>query len=190
MLHVFPSDEQKFGDTFYVHVPSFLAKTKNLALLEWFDTIHFVENCQVSRLPVPVVQHNNDSQVTAIMLHDFQDPVVQFTVDSVKLQPVPALNLWRQETRAVIPLSLGAGTVLIPRDAKNFIKTQVYDYSVIDKSYQTLNKDHPLDIVFIDNGEANAEYNWLQLPHTSIPNCIHRSWSNWYPPRSLAISLE
>jgi hypothetical protein len=29
--------------------------------------------------------------------------------------------------------------------------------------------------VFIDNGEPNAEYNWLQLPQTTIPNQIHRS---------------
>ena len=175
MLHVFPSAEQKFGDTFYVHVPSFLEKTKTLALLEWFDTIHFVEDFQIPRRPLPVVQHNNDSQVTAIMLHDFQDPVVQFTVNSVEPLQIPTLNLWRQETRAVTPLSDGASTVLIPREAKNFIRTQVYDYPVIDKSHKTICNDQPLDIVFIDNGEVNAEYNWLQLPHTSIPNQIHRS---------------
>jgi hypothetical protein len=35
--------------------------------------------------------------------------------------------------------------------------------------------DEPLDIVFIDNGEPTAEYNYLQLPHVSIPNKIHRS---------------
>jgi hypothetical protein len=35
--------------------------------------------------------------------------------------------------------------------------------------------DEPLDIVFIDNSELNAEYNYLQLPHVSTPNRIHRS---------------
>jgi hypothetical protein len=175
MLHVFPSNEQKFGDTFYVHVPSFLEKTKNLALLEWFDTIHFVEDCQIPRQSVPVIEHNYDSQVTAIMTHDFSDPVVQFTVGPVENLRTPAINLWRQETRAIVSLSSGASTVLVPRDAKNYICTQAYDYPVIDKSHQTLIKDQPLDIVFIDNGEVNAEYNWLQLPHTSVPNQIHRS---------------
>jgi hypothetical protein len=175
MLHVFPSSEQKFGDTFYVHVPSFLEKTKTLALLEWFDTIHFVEDCTVPRCTVPVVYHTHDSQVTAIMAHDFQDPVVQFTVNGAEPLQIPALNLWRQATRAVTPLSAGSGTVLIPREAKSFIKTQVYDYPVIDKSHKTICNDQPLDIVFIDNGEVNAEYNWLQLPHTSVSNQIHRS---------------
>jgi hypothetical protein len=56
-----------------------------------------------------------------------------------------------------------------------YIKTQVYDYPHIDKTQKTLYVDQPLDIVFIDNGEVNAEYNWLQLPHTSITNRIHRS---------------
>ena len=175
MLHVFPSNQEKFGDTFYVHVPSFLAKTKNLALLEWFDTIHFVKDISVPRRSVPVVNHRYDSHVPAIMAHDFTDPVVQFTVNPVDDLKCPVVNLWRQETRVVVPLSPGAGTVLVPRDAKNFIKTQVYDYPVIDKTYKTVSYDQPLDIVFIDNGEVNAEHNWLQLPHTSISNQIHRS---------------
>ena len=163
MLHVFASNEQKFGDTFYVHVPSFLTKTKNLALLEWFDTIHFVENCTVPRCSIPVIKHNHDSQVTAIMKHDFADPVAHFVVDCVENLQTPTLNLWRQETRAVVPLSTGAGSVLVPRDAKNFIKTQVYDYPVIDKSYRQLARDNLLDVVFVSNGEVNAEYHWEKL---------------------------
>jgi hypothetical protein len=163
MLHVFPSNEQKFGDTFYVHVPSFLEKTKNLALLEWFDTIHFVEDCQVPRQSIPVIKHNYDSQVTAIMTHDFSDPVVQFTVGSVENLRTPAVNLWRQETRAIVPLSSGASTVLVPRDAKNYICTQAYDYPVIDKTYRHMGTDTSLDIVFISNGEVNADYNYEKL---------------------------
>ena len=163
MLHVFPSWEQKFGDTFYVHVPSFLSKTENLELLEWFDTIHFVEDVIIPRRSMPVVKHSEDSQVTAIMRHEFTDPVVQFTVGQGQRLQTPTINLWRQATRAVIPLSPGAGTVLVPRDAKNFIKTQVYDYPVIDKAYKTFCHDEPLDIVFISNGEVNADYNYEKL---------------------------
>ena len=163
MLHVFPSNEQKFGDTFYVHVPSFLQKSQDIKLLEWFDTIHFVEDISVLRVPVPVIKHNHDSQVDAIMAHEFVDPVVQFTVNQPIQSHTPALNLWRQETRAVAPLSSGAGTVLVPREAKNFIKTQVYDYSLIDKSNRQLVKDNLLDVIFISNGEVNAEYHWEKL---------------------------
>jgi len=75
----------------------------------------------------------------------------------------------------VTPCSPGGGITIVPKAAVPYIKTQVYDYPYIDKTQKTLYIDQPLDIVFIDNGESNAEYNWLQLPHTSITNRIHRS---------------
>ena len=177
MLHVFPSDEQKFGDTFYIHVPSFLKKAQDIKLLEWFDTIHFVENISVPRQTVPVIYHDHDTQVDAVWAHEFRDPVVQFVCNTgaVRGRVVPAMNLWRTEMKTVIPLSPGATATLVPREAKNSIKTQLYDYPYIDKTHNNLAYDQPLDIVFIDNGEQIAEYNYLQLPHISVPNRIYRS---------------
>ena len=162
MLHVFPSDKQKFGDTFYIHVPTFLHKIKNLALLEWFNTIHFVENITVPRRPIPVVHHTYDTHVQAVWEYDFQDPVVQFTINN-SLGNTPTVNLWRSEVREVIPLSTGASSILVPRDVKNHLTTQLYDYPVINKIYQNVGKDDLLDIVFISNGEPNADQNWKQL---------------------------
>ena len=163
MLHVFASDNLKFGDTFYVHIPSFLEKTKNLALLEWFDTIHFVEKIKVPRHPIPTKFHNHDSQVDAIKEYDFSKaPVVQFCRDQPNFA-IPTVNLWRQETKAVIPMTPGASTVIVPREAKNYVNTQVYDYPVIDRTYRNTVKDPLLDIVFISNGEVNAEYNYEKL---------------------------
>jgi len=56
-----------------------------------------------------------------------------------------------------------------------YIRTQLYDYANIDRRQRHLITDELLDIVFIDNGEPIAEINWLQLPHTSDQNKIHRS---------------
>jgi len=178
MLHVFPSDEQKFGDTFYVHVPSFLEKSKELALLEWFDTIHFVDDIRVKRYPVPQVIYNTDSVVPAVWAHDFQDPVVEFSryeQDNIR----PALNLWRQATKAVTPLRHGAESVLIPREVKNHLRTQIYDYPVIDRTWDVVHS-RPLDIVFISNGEYGADDHykcvvWSMRQHDYNPeNRIHR----------------
>jgi hypothetical protein len=138
-----------------------LNKTKSLALLEWFDTIHFVEDVTVPRRPVPVVRHDDDTHVAAVWQHDFVDPVIQFCVDQPQ-QTIPTLNLWRQEVRAVIPLSVGASAVLVPREAKNFLKTQLYDYPVIDKTWRQ-GPDQPQDVIFISNGEPMAEANWNNL---------------------------
>jgi hypothetical protein len=173
MLHVFASDRQKFGDTFYVHVPSFLQKSQDIKLLEWFDTLHFVEDISVPRYPMPVVKHNYDTQVEAIRNHEFETPLVMFSTGG-KIDFEPTVCLWRELTKTVVPLTTGASIVIVPRETKNHLSSQVYDYPYIDKTFAQ-GQDEPLDIVFIDNGEPNAEYNWLQLPHTSIPNQIHRS---------------
>ena len=176
MLHVFASNEQKFGDTFYVHVPTFMQKTSELALLEWFDTIHFVEDIVVPRRPVPVVTHQHDSQVPAVWAHNFQDPVVQF-VRHTPVDNPPAINLWREKMKTIVPLTPGGGSVLVPREAKNYLKKQLYDYPNIDKTQKTLGQDQPLDIVFISNGESNAQRHWdiLQKALEGKPNRLVQS---------------
>jgi hypothetical protein len=174
MLHVFASKDQKFGDTFYVHVPSFLEKSKDLKLLEWFDTIHFVENISVPRLPMPVVEHTHDTHVQAIREHEFLDPLVMFsTSGSVSVEPT--VSLWREQTKTVVSLTPGASIAIIPREVKNHMSTQVYDYPHIDRNY-TRGEDPPLDIVFISNNERNADfnYNYLLTHHNTVPNRITR----------------
>jgi hypothetical protein len=173
MLHVWSSNEQKFGDTFYVHVPSFLEKSQDLALLEWFDTINFVDR-SVPRFEVPTIIYQTDSVVSAVWDHDFKDPVVQFARYEPTLN-VPAVNLWRQETRAVVPLRKGGETVLIPRDTKNFLKTQIYDYPTLDRSCSPY-QGRPLDIVFISNGEHGADHHWDILNRHTMDqeNCVRR----------------
>lgn len=165
MLHVFASDEQRFGDTFYVHVPTFMQRSQDMALLEWFDTLHFVEGVRVPRRPVPAVQHAQDSHVDVIWQYDFESPMAQFGIGGA-LNRVPAMNLWRPETRAVMPLTPGATRVLVPRDAKTVLRTQLYDYSVIDRECAAWGIDRPLDVVFISNGEHGAEHHWNILQGT------------------------
>lgn len=175
MLHVFASDDEKFGDTFYVHVPSFLAKTDNLKVLEWFETLHFVEDTYVPRLPMPAIKYDTDSVVPAIWAHEFTSPLVQFYRDEIVFEP--AIPLWQERTKTVVPLNKGASSVVIPRECKNYLKTQVYDYPYINKSIQNSRDSKPLDIVFISNGESNAEKNWetLQRVASYTGNRIVRS---------------
>ena len=162
MLHVFASSEQRFGDTFYVHVPSFLERSRDIALLEWYPTLNFVEKLSVPRMPPPVVQHNYSSQVPAVQQHTFDHPVVQFT-NQQTVDPVPAVNLWREQTRTVIPLTPGASSILVPRDVKNHLRNQIYDYPHIDRSHQYVGTDTTLDVVFISNGEPQADNNYQHL---------------------------
>jgi len=176
MFHVFPSNEQKFGDTFYIHVPTFKEQVNNIELLEWYETIHFVQDVSVPRWAIPFVQVNDDSIVSDIKEYSFSEPVVLFSNDVSVKYSIPTTNLWREKTRAVTPLSNGANTALVTRDAKNHIIEQVYDYPFIDKTHRDDNDDVSLDIVFISNNESNAEKNWnhlLKCTH-NLPNKIKR----------------
>ena len=176
MLHVFASDRQKFGDTFYVHVPSFLTKSKDIKLLEWFDTLHFVENISVPRYPMPVVEHQHDTHVAAIKEYEFQYPLAMFSTGGSTVFE-PTVSLWQEQTKTVVPLTQGASVIVAPRETKNHLKQQVYDYPYIDKTYAQ-GTEPPLDIVFIDNGEPNADVNYNHLCDSAGlhgANRLHRS---------------
>ena len=164
MLHVFASHDQKFGDTFFMHVPTFAARAEKKALLEWYD-VNFV-NTAVPRRPMPVIVHDGDSQVDAVKNTTWSGPLAVFTnYNYVPGTLVDNISLWREETKTIVPVSDGAGSVVVPRTAVPYIKTQLYDYPYIDKTQRIL-QDSVLDIVFISNGEINADMYFEHLQWT------------------------
>ena len=175
MLHVFASDNQKFGDTFFMHVPTFRERANKCKLLEWYD-VNFVDR-SVARRPIPVRQHQEDSHVDQICQTTTQAPLTLYCSSNAVPSDIPAVNLWRQEVKAVTPLDSGGCSVIVPREAAAHIKTQVYDYPVIDKAHRT-GSCEPLDIVFVSNGEPNADQNWQWLQEVcqskSLPNRLTR----------------
>ena len=174
MLHVFASNEQKFGDTFFMHVPTFAERAESKALLDWYD-INYVPDIMVPRRPMPVVQHSNDTHVDTVKSHTWTAPLTLFTVDTVPYS-IPTVSLWRQQTKTIVPLSKGASSVVVPQSSAPYIKTQLYDYPNINKKHTSTGIDQDLDIVFISNGESNAEKHWQHLQRTTynLHNRLHR----------------
>ena len=164
LLHVFASDEQKFGDTFFMHVPSFAAKAETVELLDWYDC-NFVEQ-SVPRRPMPIVQHDQDSHVDVVRTSDFAGPLAVFTRSTYMSTNLVTVSLWREQTKTIVPLNPGASSVVVPKAAIPYIKTQLYDYPYIDKTRHML-KDQLLDIVFIQNSEPNAAQNFKRLSLSS-----------------------
>jgi hypothetical protein len=159
MLHVFASDEQKFGDTFFMHVPSFLQRSDRLELLEWYD-LNFI-TAGVKRRPMPVIVSCNDTHVDVVKTAEWAGPLALFTTEKIP-NMVPTVPLWREKTKTVVPLDAGAESVIVPRSAVPYIRTQLYDYAYIDKSHRT-QAAQPQDVIFISNGESMADSNWQQL---------------------------
>ena len=174
MLHVFASNGEKFGDTFFMHVPSFRTRADTCELLEWYD-LNFVD-AGVPRRPMPVITHSYDSQVDAVKTLEFAGPLAVFSNNDYVTGNLVTVPLWREKTKTIVPLSNGAGSVIVPKAAIPYIKTQLYDYTNIDKTHRML-RDPPLDIVFIRNGEPNAASNYLQmqlyLANSSRINKVH-----------------
>lgn len=161
MLHVFASNDQKFGDTFFMHVPTFAERAEKKELLEWYS-VNYVPRKSVPRRPIPVIQHNNDTHVDAVKNTDWPGPLALFTTDpDIKISQV-AVSLWREDTKTITPLTKGASTVVIPKVAIPYIKTQLYDYPYINKT-KTVLPTKSQDVIFISNGEPMAEQNWQQL---------------------------
>ena len=170
MLHVFQSDGEKFGDTFFMHVPSFKERMDSIELLDWYD-LNFLE-VSVPRLPIPWIRHTDDSHVEQVKQCKLVDPLIVFQNDDYA-GPLPAVPLWRAKTKTVTPLTTRGTTVIVPRQAIVEVREQLWDYEFIDKTHQTVD-DKPLDIVFIDNGEVNREENYQHLTSTANTNTIHR----------------
>ena len=159
MLHVFASDGEKFGDTFFMHVPTFKERSKNCELLDWYD-LNFVEGISVPRHKLPVVHHNHDTHVEALKTAEWAGPLTVLTVDN-NIDNIPCVPLWREKTKTIVPLSAGASSVIVPKNAVPYIKRQLYDYPYIDKTHAS-GPDAPLDVVFISNGESCAVHNlWV-----------------------------
>jgi hypothetical protein len=165
MLHVFPSNDQKFGDTFYMHVPTFAERAEKKQLLEWYS-VNYVSRRSVPRRPMPVIEHTNDTHVDAVKTTDWSGPLALFTTNGIPIT-LPTVPLWRQETKTVVPLSQGASAIIVPKTARADVPTQLYDYAQIDKTQRKRHNDAPLSIVFISNGEHSAESNYAYLLDSS-----------------------
>lgn len=166
MLHVFASNEQKFGDTFFMHVPSFRERIEQFELLEWYD-LNFVDDISVPRRAPECIHHSSDSHVTEVGKHTWSGHYALFTTDhNTEIATVPTVPLWRPRTRTVVPLSTSGSACLVPKDAVAGVNEQLYDYPFVDQKQRTV-ADTPLDIVFISNGETNADANYSALQRST-----------------------
>jgi hypothetical protein len=168
MLHVFASDSQKFGDTFFMHVPTFAHRAEHVKLLEWYDC-NFVD-AGVPRRPMPVIKHDYDSQVNVVKFHDWVGPLALFTNSDQVPSNLVTVPLWRLETKTIVPFNTNAASAIVPKVAVPYIKTQLYDYPYIDKTHRSLIQPQLQDIVFISYDEPDAEKNWQTLV-----NCFPRA---------------
>ena len=158
MLHVFGPGNNKFGDTFLVHVPTFKKQMDKLELLDWFETVNYCSEQIVPRLPYDQVPYTGDNLTAAIKAHRFNSPYALFfpegqDVSTIDYNP----SVWRLKDRAIHTFTESSSIVLAPRDTLQYLDTQCYDYPEIKREKAQFLIEKPLDIIFISNGESTAD---------------------------------
>lgn len=174
MLHVFPSDDQKFGDTFYVHVPTFKEQMDNIELLDWFDTVNYCNDQVVPRLAIDEVEYNCDTVVDVIKQHNFTGPFAIFKhTSTVGKTPAFSPSIWRKKDRVVHVFAQNGAVIYAPRECKPMLETQIYDYPYIMPHRDQFAACKNLDIVYISNGEPDEQRWYDHLTRVAAGQTIH-----------------
>ena len=176
-LHVFPSDRQKFGDTFLVDVNKLRTLIEDMNILEDYEKINYNQSQRVKRLPAPVIITEEDTHITSIKT-EFKFPYAVFTTkdnQNINVVDTKPMSLWAPESKNIQITSVGGTRIVVPKEAKEYVKRELYDYPYIITNSR-LAKSSPLDIVFFSNGEASADSNYEHLLTITrgLPNKITR----------------
>ena len=176
-LHVFPSDRQKFGDTFLVDVNKLRSLIEDMNVLEDYEKINYNQSQRAKRLPAPIIFTENDTHVSTIN-SDFNFPYATYiTTDNKEIEVVDIepMSLWTPESKTIQITSVGGTRIVVPKEAKEYVKRELYDYPYITTNSR-LAKSSPMDIVFLSNGETGAEENYQHLLKVTegLPNRVTR----------------
>jgi hypothetical protein len=163
-LHVFPSGKQKFGDTFFVDVNKTKEIISEMQVLDDYHKVNYNGTLKATRLPEPTIVISDDTHVDAVKLVDSFPYATLITSDNVNLDAIDIepMSLWTPETKNIIVTSTGATRIVVPKEAMDHVKNELYDYPYIKRAPKLM-LSSPLDIVFLSNGEAGAEENWEHL---------------------------
>jgi hypothetical protein len=161
MIHVFPSNNQPRGDTFYIHVDSFRQQMYELEILDWFNVINYCDDQRTDRFPSPIVYYDSDNLIDAVRQYQFDFPYVVFTNDPDIMHVGKPLCLWSAKDRAVEAITRSGSTSIVPREIKTHLKSQIYDYPYINRQERVHLSEQSLDIVYISNGEPD-EQRWYE----------------------------
>ena len=163
-LHVFPSDKQKFGDTFLVDVNKLRTLVDDMLMLEDYEKVNYNGHQRVKRLPAPIFINESDTHVS---INDFDYNWPYATILSADNEEIivsdnEPMSLWTPSTKNIIIHSTGGTAITVPKEANNYVERELYDYPYISRSTKLI-KSKPLDIVFLSNGETVADENYEHL---------------------------
>ena len=162
-LHVFPSDKQKFGDTFFINVNKLRILVEDLDKLENIEKINFNQHQRVKRLPAPSFITEEDTHLN-FKKYTYNFPYAVFTTSDNVSAPMTdePISMWSRESKNILITNKGGTRIIVPKEANDYVDKELYDYPYIAKSTK-IGQSMPLDIVFLSNGEIGADENYEHL---------------------------
>lgn len=138
-IHCWASGDQKYGDTFLIPVDAFKRQAEGLKVLGWYEHINW---------------HSDGVHRTTLgNMYEW----IKRVDCNVKFDP----NLW--EKRDIHVFTESGSVLLVPHDCKQHFRTQYYDYPYILRHTGKNIAENLLDVVYVSNGEKNADLNWDRL---------------------------
>jgi hypothetical protein len=156
-LHCWASGTEKFGDTFLINVDEF-KKQWDIALLEWYKDVNW-HSPGIPRLPWPVLETESEDITQELKQCKFDTSYVWIN-QTVDFDP----PLWSK--RAFYSFNNAGSISIAPRDIQAHLQSQIYDYPYIIKQKIAYLTPNLLDIVYISNGEPEAERWYTHLAQT------------------------
>jgi len=147
-LHCWHSGYEKFGDTFLINVVEF-EKQKDIPLLEWYKEVNW-HYPGVPRLPWPILKTATEDVTTELKNYKFDAPYVWIN-QAIDFHP----PLWNK--RAFYSFNDAGSISIAPRDIQAHLVSQIYDYPYIIKQKTAYLTPTLLDIIYISNGEPDAD---------------------------------
>lgn len=157
-IHCWSSGKQKFGDTFLVNAAEW-NKQNTVEKLEWYHHINYYP-FGPNRLSWPTASASDDL-ARSVMQHQFTSLYTTFYTNGSNGISNYDMNLW--ENREVIAFNRTGHASVCPRDVKQAIKTQIYDWHYIKYVNDENLTQNLQDIVFVSYDEKNADQHWEQL---------------------------
>ena len=160
-LHVFPSDKQQFGDTFFVDVNKTKEVIDSIDRLQEYPKANYNNTLRTVRLSAPVFNVDSDTLVGSINT-EYNFPYAVFQTEEINVIDQEPISLWSDDMKTITVTSTGATRIIVPKEAKDIVKNELYDYPYI-KTASKLGSSKPMDIVFLSNGEQCADENYKHL---------------------------
>jgi hypothetical protein len=156
-IHCWASGDQKFGDTFLIPVEEF-RQQQDIELLEWYKDINWHSD-GVMRLPWPLLETTSEDVTTELKQYKSDAPYVWIN-EAVDFHP----PLWNK--RAFYSFNDAGSISIAPRDIQAHLVSQIYDYPYIIKQKPAYLTPNLLDIIYISNGEPEADRWYEHLINT------------------------